>query len=65
MANEITRYYPHPEVVQLIFGQLLSQQITLRFFCHCWQLVGFTLFHLSNNMNVLGSICFPMDALFL
>jgi len=24
MANGITRYYPHPEVVQLIFGQLLS-----------------------------------------
>jgi len=25
MANGITRYYPHPEVVQLIFGQLLSE----------------------------------------
>jgi hypothetical protein len=43
----------------------LSQQIALRFSCHCWQLVGLTLFHLSNNMNVLGSISFPMDALFL
>jgi hypothetical protein len=43
----------------------LSQQITLRFSCHYWQLVGLTLFHLSNNMNVLGSIYFPMDALFL
>jgi hypothetical protein len=43
----------------------LSQQITLRFFCHYWQLEGLTLFHLSNNMNVLGSISFPMDALFL
>lgn len=24
MANGITRYYPQPEVVQLIFGQSLS-----------------------------------------
>jgi len=27
--------------------------------------VGLTLFRLSNNMDVLGSIYFPMDLLFL
>src|SRR5450759_4384589 len=27
MANGITRYYPHPEVVQLIFGQLLRKSV--------------------------------------
>ena len=26
MANGITRYYPQPKVVQLIFGQPLSQR---------------------------------------
>ena len=30
MANGITRYYPHPEVVQLIFGQLLSFMFVLQ-----------------------------------
>ena len=33
MANGITRYSLHPEVVQLIFGQLLSFRSTVQLVC--------------------------------
>ena len=35
MANGITRYSLHPEIVQLIFGQLLSNHLQFLYELNC------------------------------